>query len=123
MPAASSSEAGKGVDLDPCRFAVAVETSPRASGEPERVDASTQMSPRSTGVTDTPGDAVPPSTRPRAKHRCEPMLEHRLVRARRMVDILNVNADDAVLERELRTIPNPLGDVVANGPCAARDTD
>ncbi|MCP4243130.1 MAG: hypothetical protein GY772_21460, partial [bacterium] len=116
-------EAGKGVDLDPCRFAVAVETSPHAGGEPERADASTQTSPRSTGVTDTPGDAVPPWTQRRAKRRSEPMLEHRLVRARRMVDILNVDADDVVLERELRTIPSPLGDVVASGPCAARDTD
>ncbi|MCP4244635.1 MAG: hypothetical protein GY772_29180 [bacterium] len=50
------------------------------------------------------------------------MLEHRLVRARRMVDILNVDADDTMLERALGIFPIPLGDVGASGPCAARDT-
>ncbi|MCP4244433.1 MAG: hypothetical protein GY772_28150 [bacterium] len=122
-PAAASSGVGKDVDLAPARLAVAMETSPRAGGEPERVDVSTQTSSRSTSVTDTLGDAVPPSTRRRAKRRSEPMLEHRLVRARRMVNILNVDADDMMLERALSIIPNPLGDVGASGPCAARDTD
>ncbi|MCP4244441.1 MAG: hypothetical protein GY772_28190, partial [bacterium] len=121
-PAAASSEVGKDVDLDPARSAVAVEAPPRAGGGPERVDVSTQTSPCNTSVTDTLGDATPPSTR-HAKRRSEPTFEHRLVRARRTADILNVDADDTMLERALGIFPVLLGGVVASGPCAARDTD
>ncbi|MCP4239955.1 MAG: hypothetical protein GY772_05290, partial [bacterium] len=120
--AETSSEAGKDVDLDPDRSAVVVETSPRAGGGQVRVDVSTQTSPCNTSVTDTLGDATPPSTR-HAKRRSEPTFEHRLVRARRTADILNVDADDTMLERALGIFPVPLGGVGASGPCAARDTD